>query len=337
VTTVAAMPNTNPAADSVQTIGYIIQKASKACIKVKPVAAVTHGLNGQELTDFQSLRAAGAIAFSDDGHPVATANLMAKAMEKAQQLGVPVLAHCEDMTLTNGGIINKGEVSKTLEVKGIARSSENVGTAREIAIAVSDNTSVHICHVSTKESVQMIRDAKKLGADITAETCPHYFTLNDSALLKEDADYRMSPPLRSRADVQAVIEGIKDGTIDAIATDHAPHTKEEKRDFKNAPNGTVGLETSLAAGITMLVKPGHIKMTRLIELMSTEPAKILKVEGGVLKIGAAADIVIFSPNEKWIVDENRLHGKSQNTAFKGMELTGKVKYTICDGKLVYKD
>lgn len=337
VTTVVAMPNTSPAIDSEEVICLVKNIAKTAKAKVLPVAAITQGLNGNVITDFEALKEAGAIAFSDDGYPVSTAKIMSDAMKKADFLGMPILAHCEDLTITDGGIMNEGEFATILGVKGVPTASENVGTAREIAIAMSTGTAVHICHVSTAQSVEMIKDAKKKGVRITAETCPHYFALDDSSLLKGDADYRMSPPLRSQADRIAIIAGIMDGTIDAIATDHAPHSVEEKSDFKNAPNGTIGLETSLSAGITVLVNGGYISLIKLIELMSTKPAKILGIDGGTLKIGNPADIVIFSEDEKWRVDVKKLHGKSENSVFKGIELKGKVKYTICDGKLVYRD
>jgi len=337
ITTVAAMPNTNPAVNSEEIISFINQTAECAKINVLPVAAITHGLNGNTLTDFEELKRAGAIAFSDDGYPVSTAKLMRDAMLKASTLGMPVLAHCEDLTLTDGGIINDGEISTVLGVKGVPAAAENVGTAREITIAMSTNSSVHICHVSTAQAVDMIRDAKKNNVKITAETCPHYFSLDDSLLLSRDADYRMSPPLRSQADITAIIKGIVDGTIDVIATDHAPHTVEEKIDFDKAPNGSIGLETSLSAGITVLVNGGYITLSRLIEIMSTKPAEILGIDGGTLKIGSPADIIIFSETDKWVVDVEKFHGKSKNSAFKGIELTGKVKYTLCGGKIVYKD
>ncbi|MEG2016721.1 MAG: dihydroorotase [Oscillospiraceae bacterium] len=336
ITSMASMPNTNPSVDSEKVIELIKNKAKNAKINVFPVAAITQGLNGNSLTCFEELKRAGAIAFSDDGYPVSSAKLMLEAMVKADSIAVPILAHCEDVSLTDGGIMNEGEISSMLGVKGIPKASENVGTAREIAIAMSTDTSVHICHVSTAQCVEMIRNAKKNNIRVTAETCPHYFSLDDSLLSIKDADYRMSPPLRECEDRMAIINGIIDGTIDAIATDHAPHTVEEKQSFEKAPNGTIGLETSLCAGITVLVNGGYISMCRLIELMSTNPAKILGVDAGTLKIGAPADIVIFSDNEKWRVDVNKLHGKSKNSAFKGIELTGKVKYTICSGKIVFK-
>lgn len=337
VTTVAAMPNTSPSVDSCETVKYILEKAEKADARVLPVAAITKGLSGKELTDMEALKEAGAAAFSDDGVPVATGKLMYDALINAYGLRVPVLAHCEDMSLAAGGKINDGASSILLDVKGIPGAAEDAGTAREIALAFSSDTAVHICHVSTEKSVELIRSAKKMGAKVTCETCPHYFTLTDEILMNMDADYRMNPPLRTQADVNAIIEGICDGTIDAIATDHAPHTPEEKSDFVSAPNGSIGLETSLAAGITYLVKPGYITLPRLIELMSENPARILKIRAGVLSEGKPADVTIFSDDEKWIVDPEKLHGKSKNTPFKNTELCGRVKYTVCRGKVVYED
>ncbi len=336
ITSLAAMPNTNPAVDSSEIINFIKDTAENAKVNVYPVAAITKGLNGNNLTDFEGLKKAGAIAFSDDGYPVSNAKLMLDAMVRADSLAIPILAHSEDVRISDGGIMNEGEISSVLGVKGVPAAAENVGVAREIALAMSTDTSVHICHVSTAMAVKMIRAAKMNNIKITAETCPHYFSLDDSLLSTRDADYRMSPPLREHEDRIEVIKGIVDGTIDAIATDHAPHTVEEKSNFVHAPNGSIGLETSLSAGITVLVNGGHITLTKLIELMSTTPAKILGIDGGTLNIGAPADIVIFSDEEKWRVDVNKLHGKSKNSAFKGIELTGKVKYTICSGKVVYK-
>lgn len=337
ITTIAAMPNTNPVADSQDVIKYILKASKNAKIKVLPVAAITEGLKGEKLNDFKKLKEAGAIAYSDDGYPVATAKLMSDALKKADILSMPVLAHCEDLSLTDGGIINDGEMSYINGVKGIPVSSEVVGISREIALSMSTGANVHICHVSTAHSVEIIRRAKRNGIHVTAETCPHYFSLNECLLTNKDADYRINPPLRSESDRLAIIEGIIDGTIDVIATDHAPHSIEEKIDFENAPNGTIGLETSLAAGLSVLVNSGNISLIKLINLMSTAPAKILGIEGGSLKIGSPADIVIFDPNKKWTVDVDKMHSKSKNSAFKGIELSGKVKYTICNGNIVYKD
>ncbi len=337
VTGVVAMPNTKPAVDNAETLEYILEKSKNASAKIYQVAAVTKGLSGEELVDFDALSDAGACAFSDDGEPVKTAQFVLDALKAAKRCGKPFLAHCEEKSLALGGLMNEGAVSQKLGVKGIPGAAEDIGTAREIAAAMSTGTKVHICHVSTAESVNIIRAAKAVGADVTAETCPHYFALTEEKLLSRDADYRMNPPLRTERDRLAIIEGIADGTIDAIATDHAPHAESEKADFLHAPNGSVGIETSLAAGITYLVNTGVITLQKLIDMMSTVPAKILGVEGGTLAVGSAADIVLFSETERWTVNPDKLHGKSKNTPFKGIELCGRVKYTILNGKTVYKD
>ena len=337
VTSLAAMPNTKPATDNTDTIKYILEKSNRTKTRIFPIGSVTEGLKSERLVDFAALKAAGAVAFSDDGEPVATAKLMSDAMKQTSWLDMVILAHCEDKSLSDNGLINEGVISEMLGVKGMPSSSETVGIAREITIAKSLNSRVHICHVSTSDSVDLIRSAKKSGVKVTAETCPHYFVLNEEQLVLQDADYRMNPPLRSEQDKRAVIRGIIDGTIDTIATDHAPHTAEEKHDFMKAPNGVVGLETLLAAGITGLVNKGYISLFKLLYMMSTLPAQILDIDAGKLEVGKPADIVIFNPTEKWIVDPEKLHGNSKNTAFKAMELCGRVKFTICAGELVYND
>ncbi len=244
-----------------------------------------------------------------------------------------VTAHCEDHYLAEGGLLNEGEVSRFLGVKGIPNAAEDCGTARELAAAASVGAPIHICHVSTRGSVALIREAKARGVKVTAETCPHYLLLTEEALRKRDADYRMNPPLRSEADRQALLEGLKDGTIDAIATDHAPHTPEEKADFLTAPNGSIGMETSLAAALTAL--EGVLSVSEVVEKMSCAPARILGIPAGTLAIGANADVVLFDPQRKWTVDENSLHGKSKNTPFKGITLQGRVLTTIFHGRKVY--
>ena len=337
VTGLVAMPNTKPTVDTPETVKYILDKAKDADSKVYPVAAATKNLITDELTDFDALVEAGAAAFSDDGVPVKTAPALVESLKAAFRLGKPFLAHCEESSISGKGIINEGKVSKELGGEGIPGAAEDLGTAREIAAAMSTNTAVHVCHVSTKTSVEIIRGAKSVGANVTAETCPHYFAFTEDKLLTRDADFRMNPPLRTEIDKEAVIEGIKDGTIDVIVTDHAPHSVEEKSDFLKSPNGSIGVETSFAASMTYLVKPGYITIEKLIDMMSTKPAKILGIEAGELKVGRDADIVIFDENEKWVVDENKLHGKSKNTPFKGLELCGRVKYTILNGKIVYKN
>lgn len=337
VTSLLCMPNTNPVVDTPETVHYILKKAEQADARVYVAAAITKGLKSEEPADYRALKEAGAIALSDDGRPVENTAFMANAMRQAAELGLHVMSHCEDLFLSQGGKLNEGQVSAQLGVRGVPAAAEDCGTAREIALAAAYSVPVHICHVSTKTSVELIRDAKRRGVPVTAETAPHYFALTEQELRKRDADYRMSPPLRTEEDRLAVIQGIRDGTIDLIATDHAPHTPEEKADFLSAPNGSIGMETSLAAGITFLVQPGFLTLGELIQKMSTTPAQLLGIPAGTLSQGAPADLVLFAPEERWTVDTARLHGKSRNAALKNRMLTGKVKLTICQGKIVYRD
>lgn len=337
VTAVACMPNTIPACDNAETIRYIIKKSRESKIKVYPVGCITKGLEGNELCDFDELKKAGAVAVSDDGRPVKNARIMGEAMIKAHYAGLKVISHCEDLDIINGGIINAGKIARQLGVKGMSRSSENIVTAREIQLAMDLEMPIHIAHVSTKECVTLIRNAVRHGVMVTSETAPHYFTLTEEELLKRDADYRMNPPLRTDADVKAITEAVADGTIDCIVTDHAPHSKEEKADFEKAPNGVVGLETSLAATLTKLYHTGKVKLMQIVRMMCETPRIILGVEGGSIEPGAVADIAIVDLNEEWTVDPEKLHSKSKNTCFKGMTFKGKVKYTLVNGKVVYND
>ena len=337
VTAVACMPNTTPPVDNAETVKYIIEKAKGSKTKVYPVGCITKGLKGEELCDYEELRKAGCVAVSDDGRPVLNSRIMARAMVRAHYAGLKVLSHCEDPAITNGGIINAGKVSKELGVKGVHRLAEDLMTTREITLATDLEMPIHICHVSTATSMQNLRIAARFGAMVTCETAPHYFMLTEELLRKRDADYRMAPPLRTADDVAAITEGICDGTIDCIITDHAPHSAEEKADFEKAPNGVVGLETSLAATLTALYHTGKIGLQRIVTLMCVNPRKILGIPGGSFSVGEPADITIFDPNEEWVVDPAKLHSKSKNTPFKGMTLKGRVKMTIVDGKVVYED
>lgn len=337
VTSLLAMPNTTPTIDNADTVKYILEKAENAKSRVYVSASISKGLKSEEATDLEELKAAGAIALSDDGRPVEDTQMLVDAMKKAPELGMAVVAHCENLTLAAGGIMNKGAVSEKLGVKGIPGSAEDCGTLREITVAEVLDVPVHICHVSTKTSVELIRDAKARGVKVTAETGPHYFSLTEKELLKRDADYRMNPPLRTEEDMQAIIEGLQDGTLDAIATDHAPHSPDEKADFEKAPNGSIGMETSLSVGLTYLVKEGKLSISKLIEKMSTAPAKIIGIEAGSLQQGKNADIVIFDPEESFVVDTEKLHGRSKNTPFKNLTLQGKVKYTILGGEVVFEN
>ena len=337
VTSLLAMPNTTPATDSKEVVEYILDKARTADARVYVAASITKGLKSLEPTDIEELKNAGAIALTDDGRPVENTRLLSDAMEKAPLYGMHIVAHCEDLFLADGGKINEGEVSEKLGVKGIPAAAEDCGTAREIALAAALDVPVHICHVSTKTSVALIRDAKNRGVKVTAETAPHYFSLTDRELLRGDADFRMNPPLRTIEDMDEIINGLLDGTLDAIATDHAPHTVEDKADFVKAPNGSIGMETSLAVGITCLVKRGLMSFDRLVEKMSVNPAKILGINAGTLAVGAPADIALVNLDEEWTVDVDKLHGKSKNTPFKGRRLFGKVKKTILGGRVVFDD
>ena len=339
VTTLCAMPNTKPTCDTPEIITYILEKAKNAKARVLPVAAITKGLAGQELTDMEALKKAGACAFSDDGVPVATAALMAEAMREASKLNVPIFAHTEDQSLSKGGKINEGKVSRELGVPGIPNAAEDVGTARELALLMTapKNTRLHICHVSTAGSVALIADAKRRGLSVTAETGPHYFMLNDEMLRTKDADYRMNPPLRTKADQEAVLKALVDGTLDVIATDHAPHTPLEKSDFLNAPNGVIGMETSFSAAYTALVLTGLMTVSELIYRMSTLPAKILGCNLGTLRVGAPADLILIDEHETWVVDPEHLHGKSKNAVFKGRKLQSRIKMTVYNGEIVFED
>ncbi len=335
VTGVLAMPNTKPPCDSPETIRYIIDKAEGTGVEVYPVGCITNGMSGNGLCDYEALRAAGCICISDDGRPVENAEMMRKALEMSKDNGLLVASHCEDLSIINGGIINKGETSAKLGVKGMDRASEDYITAREMILAASVGAHIHICHVSTEGSAAMIRFAKSRGVNVTCETAPHYFMLTDKLLEKRDADYRMNPPLRTPGDVRAIIDAVKDGTIDCIITDHAPHAAEEKADFEKAPNGVVGLETSLAATLTALYHTGEIDLHKVVELMCVNPRKILGLEVPEIKVGSTADLVIADIGRKWTVEPEKLHSKSHNTVFKGMELTGKPLVTISKGVIRY--
>ena len=336
VTGVCCMPTTKPVTDSEEVLSYILDKAKDADARVYPIASITKGMLGQELNDIAALHACGAVAVSDDGRPVENGGMMLKALKEAYKAGVPVISHCEDLTIIDGGIINEGRISKELGVKGMDRASEDSITAREIVLAESSDTAIHIAHVSTKGSVQLIREAKARGVKVTCETAPHYMMMTDELLLSYNANFRMNPPLREQEDCEAIVEGVLDGTIDAIVTDHAPHAAEEKANFLKAPNGIVGLETSFAAACTVLVHQCGMSLLDLVKLMSTNPANLLRLPGGTLREGSLADIVLFDPDRSWTVDAEKLHSKSKNTPFDGLELTGRVVRTILGGKTVFE-
>lgn len=330
---VVCMPNTNPPIDSLETVEYIMKKAESTGVEVYPAACITKGMKGTELYDWSKL---GVKIISDDGRPVENAELMRQALEMSTENGLLVASHCEDLHIINGGIMNKGAVSEKLGVKGMDRASEDSITAREIALADSCGARIHICHVSTKGSIEIIRDAKKRGIKVTCETCPHYFTYTEEKLLARDADYRMNPPLRTETDRIAVLEAVLDGTVDCIVTDHAPHAAEEKADFEKAPNGVVGLETSLAVTLTQLYHTGKISLNKIVKLMAVNPRKLLGIDVPKIEVGAKANIAVVDLDREWVVNPEELHSKSHNTVFKGEKLKGRNIMTITDGVVRYQ-
>ena len=340
VTSVFAMPNTKPATDSPEVLEYILDKAKNADCRVFPVAAITKNLESGELTDMPTLAKAGAAAFSDDGKPVMTAKMLCDAMKVAAENDLLIMSHCEDMSLAKGGAVNEGRVSRMLGVKGIPNLAEDIATERDIMAAEATGCRLHICHVSTRGSVDCIRRAKARGVKVTAETCPHYFTLSDADVIYYGSNAKMNPPLRSEDDVRAVIEAVADGTLDCISTDHAPHSAEEKgSDITKSLNGIIGLQTSFAASYTNLVQPGHISFARLIELMSTNPAKVTgldKLGYGTVEVGSPADFALVTLGGEHTFTKDELRGKSTNTPFVGMTFGARVNATYVNGRCVYE-
>ena len=339
VTTVACMANTSPTVDCPEQVEYVIRRSKEACgVQVHPIAAVSYGLRGEEPTDAEALQAAGAIALSDDGNNVDNANLMRDVMIRARGLKMPVLCHCEDTTMVAGRAVNEGSVSRQLWLEGRPAIAEEIMVMRDAMLAEETGAHVHICHVSTARSVEIIRKMKKKGVKITCETCPQYFTLTEDEVLTQGSMARVNPPLRTRNDVAGIITGLKDGTIDAIATDHAPHSAEEKaRTLTRAPSGMVGLETSLAVTLTELYHTKKMDLPSIIKRMCTNPADILGLPRGRMSLGGAADIVIFDPDEEWVVDPEQFASKGRNTPFAGRKVKGKVKYTIVGGEIIYQE
>lgn len=335
-TTICPMPNTNPTPDSAIVLERIINEAKRVNLcNVLPFSSVTKGEKGQELVDFKSQLEAGAIAFSDDGMPVENARMIREAMIEANKLGSFISEHCEEKSVS-AGAINAGPIAEKLEVQGVLPEAEEIMAARDIVIAETNNLHTHICHISTKTSVDMIRSAKQRGVKVTCETCPHYYSFTVEEVLESGVNAKMNPPLREEKDRLAIIEGIKDGTIDAIITDHAPHSEDEKAmELSKAPNGIIGFETALAATITNLVEPGYISYLDMVRLMSYNPAKILKLENrGEIKEGKIADLTIFDPNIEYVYEKESIVSKSKNTPFIGKKLKGLVKYTIVGGNVI---
>lgn len=334
-TMVVCMANTKPAVDNLETLKYIQDKAAKTGIHILQASTITKGLQGKELVDMDAMANAGACGFTDDGIPILNEKILVEAMEKAGELDLPVSLHEEDPAFIIRPGVNQGTVSEKLGYGGASRTAEDVMVARDVILALHTGASVCIQHISSGNSVELVRTAKKLGADVHAEATPHHFTLTEDAVLEYGTLARMNPPLRTEKDRQEIIEGIKDGTIDMIVTDHAPHSMEEKaKPLADAPSGITGLETSLSLGIKSLVQPGHISLMKLMELMSKNPAEFYRMEPASITEGAVADLVIFGENELWTVD--KFASKASNSPFKGWELPGKVHFTICDGNIVYE-
>ncbi len=336
-TAVCPMPNTKPVNDNPEITRRMVEKAEELGLaRVYPIAAVSTGSAGDTLTDFPALRDAGAVAFSDDGRPVRTADLMRRAMEQAWPLGAPIIDHCEDPELSAGGVMNAGLAAERLGFKGIPNTSEEVCVARDLEIAEATGAAFHVAHLSTEGSVALIRDAKRRGVRVTCEATPHHFTLTDEAVEPYGTAAKMNPPLRSVADREAVCAGLADGTIDAIATDHAPHAPELKaKSFSDAPFGVIGLETALALALRELVQTGRISLGRMVELMSSNPARIINRPFGRLSSGSPADITVFDPNMEWNYSVDRGRSKSRNSPFDGWRFKGAVTATIVRGRIVY--
>ena len=336
-TTICPMPNTKPTPDNAEILKEIIEKGKRVNLcNVLPYASVSKGEKGEELVNFKELKEAGAIAFSDDGMPVVNSKMMREAIIEADKLGTFVSSHCEEKSVSKGSI-NAGKIAEKLGVEGVLPEAEEIMAAREIVISETNNVRAHICHISTKTTENMVRDAKKRGVKITCETCPHYFAFTVEEVLKSGANAKMNPPLREEKDRKAIIEGLRDGTIDCIITDHAPHSKEEKEQgLAKAPNGIIGFETALPEEIMNIVDKNELTYLDLVRLTSYNPAKLLKLDKGIIEEGKIADLTIFDPNEKYVYTEDMIVSKAKNSPFIGKELKGKVKYTIVGGRIVYE-
>lgn len=338
VTTVVCMPNTKPVIDNTALVQYVMNKGKQVgLINVLTTGCITKGQKGEELSEIGELKEAGAVAITDDGRPVLSSGLMRRALEYAKMFDMPVMSHSEDLELVDGGSMNEGYTSTVLGLRGIPKAAESVAVSRDVLIAEQVGGRLHLCHVSTRNAIEAIREAKRRGVQITAETAPHYFTLTDEACMGFNTNAKMNPPLRDADDIAAVIEGLQDGTLDAIATDHAPHHRDEKEvEFQQAYNGIVGLETSLGLGVTYLVRTGKLTMSQLIEKMSFAPAEIIKIDRGTLSPGKPADVVVFDPNAAYKVDVNDFASKGKNSPYDGFELYGQVEFTITGGNVVYR-
>ncbi len=336
-TTICCMPNTSPVNDSATVTSYIVDRARRtAIVKVHPIGAITKGSLGEELAAFGSMQKAGAVAVSDDGKPVMNARLMRRAMETAKSLGLPVINHCEDLNLSAGGDMHEGAQSVRWGLRGIPSAAEDVMVARDILLAELTGARYHVAHISTRHAVAMVAFAKSRGLSVTSETTPHHFALTDSDMLPYDSNFKMKPPLRRQGDIDAVIEGLASGAIDAIATDHAPHAGHDKmQEFERCPFGIIGLETALGLSLE-IVHRGIITLKRLIELFTTGPARILSLDAGTLTEGAPGDVTVFDTDRRWKYDVSRSHSKSRNSPFDGREFRGGAVATVVDGSIVWK-
>lgn len=340
VTTVLAMPNTKPVVDNVETLQYVLDKDKEAPIHVRQISAITKGMDGKELVDMDAMINAGAIGFSEDGKSVMDINVYNEAMKKAAAMGAVVFAHCEDKPLVGNGVLNMGVASEKYAVPGIQNAVEDSITARDIFLANDAGTKLHICHASTKGVVLLMELAAKLGANVTAEACPHHFTLTDADITEADANYKMNPPLRTEEDVRYIIKALQENTIQCISTDHAPHSEEEKANyFDKAPFGIIGLETSAALTYTALVSTGLLSLNEMARKMSYNPAGVLSINDkyGAIKEGYQADLCLFDAKEEWIVTKEDTISKAKNTPYLGETLKGRVKLTICDGKVAFSE
>ena len=334
---VCAMPNTDPVTDNQAAVGFIVSQAQRAAkARVYPIGAVSLGQKGQQLAEFGELVGAGAVAVSDDGKPVASSHLMRTALEYARTFGIPVADHCEDPTLAAGGAMHEGLVSTRLGLKGVPAAAEEIMVARDILLAELTGGHVHLCHMSTRGSVELIRRAKEKGLRVTAEACPHHFTLTHEACEGYNTNAKMNPPLREPEDREAIRQALRDGTIDVICTDHAPHHYDAKeREFDDAPNGIIGLETALGLAVTELLEPGLLSLAALVSRMSAMPARIFNLPGGTLAPGSAADVVVFDPETAWTVRPEEFYSKSRNTPFAGRRLRGRAVTTIARGQVIF--
>ncbi len=336
VTTICPMPNTNPVIDSSEAVTDLIKRAEDAPVHVLPVGAITKKQLGQELADIQGMKNAGAVALSEDGKSVMDTLVLRHGLQEAAKVGIPVFSHCEDKSLVDGGVMNAGAMAQKLGLPGITNAVEDVIVARDILMCKETGTQLHLCHCSTADSAVLVHMAQEQGLPVTAEVCPHHFTMSDDEITEDDGRFKMNPPLRSKADVQALKEALRDGIMEVISTDHAPHGMEEKaQSMRKAPFGVVGLETSFALSYTSLVKEGYLSLSQLVEKMSVNPARVLGIDKGNLSVGHVADLVIADIEEEYVIDSSQCVSKGKNTPFDGKKVYGRIEKTMVDGNIVY--